>query len=94
LLKVNEVSAGYGRLQILDGVSLEAEPNRITVIVGPNGSGKSTLLKTIAGLTSIYQGQITIDGRPLSGLPPHDLPWPKTSKWLVTLLGVKISIQG
>ena len=70
---MNEVSAGYGRLQILDGVSLEAEPNRITVIVGPNGSGKSTLLKTIAGLTSIYQGQITMDGRPVSGLPPHEI---------------------
>ena len=73
MLKVNEVSAGYGRLQILDSVSLDAEPNRITVIVGPNGSGKSTLLKTIAGLTSIYQGQITIDGRTVSGLPPHEI---------------------
>ena len=73
MLKVDQVSAGYGRLQILENISLEAEPNRITVIVGPNGSGKSTLLKTIAGLTAIYQGQISIDGKTVSGLPPHEI---------------------
>ena len=71
MLKVDHVSAGYGNLQVLNDVSLEAQPNRITVIVGPNGSGKSTLLKTIAGLTSIYQGQVMLDGKVISKLPPH-----------------------
>jgi branched-chain amino acid transport system ATP-binding protein len=71
LLKVEHVSAGYGNLQILDNVSLEAKPNEVTVIVGPNGSGKSTLLKTIAGLTSIYQGEVILDGKVISNLPPH-----------------------
>jgi branched-chain amino acid transport system ATP-binding protein len=73
LLKVDHVSAGYGNLQILDNVSIEARPNQITVIVGPNGSGKSTLLKTIAGLTSIYQGEVTLDGKAISKLPPHEI---------------------
>ncbi len=73
MLTVDSVSAGYGSLQILNEVSLDAEPNRITVIVGPNGSGKSTLLKTIAGLTSIYQGRVTLDGKILSKLPPHEI---------------------
>ncbi len=73
MLKVDDVSAGYGNLQILNGVSLEASPSQITVIVGPNGSGKSTLLKTIAGLTRLYQGKITIDGRVISNLPPHEI---------------------
>ena len=57
-LVVQDLAAGYGSLQILNGISLVARPNQITVIVGPNGSGKSTLLKTIAGLTNIVQGQI------------------------------------
>ncbi len=70
---MNEVSAGYGKLQILENVSIEAKPHGITVIVGPNGSGKSTLLKTIAGLTSIYRGQVTLDGKTISGLPPHEI---------------------
>ncbi len=70
---MNEVSAGYGKLQILENVSIEARPRQITVIVGPNGSGKSTLLKTIAGLTSIYRGQVTLDGKAISGLSPHEI---------------------
>lgn len=73
MIKVEGVSAGYGNLQILDRVSLEATPNQITVIVGPNGSGKSTLLKTIAGLTNLYEGKITVDGRDISNLPPHEI---------------------
>ncbi len=71
MLKVDSVSAGYGKLQILTDVSLEAEPGQLTIIVGPNGSGKSTLLKTIAGLTNIYKGSVTFDGRVLNGSPPH-----------------------
>jgi branched-chain amino acid transport system ATP-binding protein len=73
LLKVDHISAGYGNLQVLNNVSVEAHPNRITVIVGPNGSGKSTLLKTIAGLTNIYQGQIKLDDKIISKLPPHEI---------------------
>jgi len=73
LLRADSVSAGYGSLQILDKVSIEAKPNEITVIVGPNGSGKSTLLKTIAGLTSIYQGTVTLDGKIISNLAPHEI---------------------
>jgi branched-chain amino acid transport system ATP-binding protein len=73
LLKVDHISAGYGKLQVLNDVSLEAQPNQITVIVGPNGSGKSTLLKTIAGLTSIYQGQVMLDDKIISRRLPHEI---------------------
>jgi branched-chain amino acid transport system ATP-binding protein len=71
VLKVNAISSGYGKLLILSDVSLEASPGELTIVVGPNGSGKSTLLKTIAGLTSIYKGSVTLDAKTLSGLPPH-----------------------
>ncbi len=71
MLKVEGVSAGYGKLQILSDVSLEASPGELTIVVGPNGSGKSTLLKTISGLTTMYAGTVSLDGKILSGLPPH-----------------------
>ena len=71
MLKVESISAGYGRLHILTEVSLEANPTELTIVVGPNGSGKSTLLKTITGLTTLYGGKITLDGKTLSGHPPH-----------------------
>lgn len=73
MLKVDAISAGYGKLQILNDVSLEAEQGKVTVVVGPNGSGKSTLLKSIAGLTNIYQGTVTLDGETLSKLQPHEI---------------------
>jgi branched-chain amino acid transport system ATP-binding protein len=73
LLKVEGVSSGYGNLHILSEVNLTAEPKEVTVIVGPNGSGKSTLLKTIAGITNLYQGSITIDGKSIARLPPHEI---------------------
>lgn len=73
ILSVENVSAGYGNLQILNGVSLKAQPDQITVIVGPNGSGKSTLLKTIAGLTNIYKGRIITNGKIISSLAPHEI---------------------
>lgn len=71
MLKVQNVSAGYGKLQIITDISVEARPGEVTVIVGPNGSGKSTLLKTISGLTTLYSGTVELDGTLLSGLPPH-----------------------
>lgn len=52
---------------------MRAAQREITVIVGPNGSGKSTLVKTIAGLTSIYSGTITLDNMKISGLPAHEI---------------------
>jgi len=73
VLKVQNVSAGYGKLQILNGVTIDAQPGQIAVIVGPNGSGKSTLLKTIAGLTTIYQGTIELDKHDITGLASHKI---------------------
>ena len=71
MLKVDNICAGYGRLQILTDVTFEAFPGELTIVVGPNGSGKSTLLKSVAGLTNLYKGTITMDETTLSGHPPH-----------------------
>jgi branched-chain amino acid transport system ATP-binding protein len=73
LLDVKDIFAGYGKLQILNGVTLTAKPREVTVIVGPNGSGKSTLLKTIAGLTTVYEGTIKHNGEEITGLASHKI---------------------
>jgi len=73
LLNVKNIFAGYGKLQILNGVTLTAKPREITVIVGPNGSGKSTLLKTIAGLTTVYEGTVKHNGQEITGLASHKI---------------------
>ncbi|QQG49473.1 MAG: ABC transporter ATP-binding protein [archaeon] len=71
MLSVESVSSGYGKLRILNEVSLSAGPGELTVVVGPNGSGKSTLLKTIAGLIALQGGSISLDGQVISRLAPH-----------------------
>lgn len=73
MLNVEDIFAGYGKLQILNGVTLTAKPREVTVIVGPNGSGKSTLLKTIAGLTTVYEGTVKHNGQEITGLASHKI---------------------
>ncbi len=73
MLVVEGLNAGYGKFHVLFDVALKAEDKEITVIVGPNGSGKSTLLKTIFGLTTIYSGNIKLDGEELTGYQPHEI---------------------
>lgn len=71
MIEAKGISSGYGKLQILKDVSIHAEDGQITVVVGPNGSGKSTLLKTIAGLTNLYEGEVLLDNKVISHMPPH-----------------------
>ncbi len=72
MLRVTNLVAGYGKLPIINDVTLEAHSKQVTVIVGPNGSGKSTLLKSISGLATIFSGTVELEGRgALSGLQPH-----------------------
>lgn len=72
IMKLENVNAGYEKLQTLYDISLEVPEGKITVIVGPNGAGKSTLLKTMFGLTKLYSGKILFGGRDITWLPPHD----------------------
>jgi len=71
VLDVKDVVTSYGMIQALKGVSLTARPGEITCILGPNGAGKTTLLYTIAGILSPRAGSISLEGRELTGLPPH-----------------------
>jgi len=73
VLKVTGISAGYGNLQILDGVTMDATPGKITVVVGPNGSGKSTLLKSISGIASVFEGTIQVDDRVITHMSPTEV---------------------
>ncbi|HET8728335.1 MAG TPA: ABC transporter ATP-binding protein [Alphaproteobacteria bacterium] len=70
-LTASGVVTGYGKQEIVRGVSLAADSGAITCIFGPNGSGKSTLLKAIAGALPVWRGDIMLDGQRIGGLPAH-----------------------
>ncbi len=67
ILTIRNLTAGYGKLEILHAVDLDVAAGQFVAILGPNGSGKSTLLKTIFGLTDVMGGTITCDGQPVLG---------------------------
>ncbi len=73
LLKVDGIHAGYGKLEILHGVSLEVRPGEIVSVIGPNGAGKSTTFKTIVGLLRPKSGCVLFDGREITGLRPDQI---------------------
>ena len=73
MLKIENISVAYDRADVLQDVSLEVAPGRITCILGSNGSGKSTLIRAILGLTPARKGRIVFDGTDIARLPTHQI---------------------
>jgi len=73
ILRVNELTAGYGAQDVLFGVSLTIDFGEIVAVMGPNGSGKSTLLKVISGVLSAQQGEILYKEQSLLGCSPQQI---------------------
>lgn len=68
-LELKGVRASLQGVPILQGVDLALERGEVLALLGRNGAGKTTTLRTIMGLTDLSGGQLTLDGRPLTGLP-------------------------
>jgi branched-chain amino acid transport system ATP-binding protein len=73
ILEVKNLSVSYGAIRALTDISLEVEAGEIVSIIGANGAGKSTLLRTISGLLKPDKGSISLEGRDITGLPPHNI---------------------
>ena len=84
MLEVRDVHAYYGHVHALKGISLSVAPGEIVALIGANGAGKSTTLRAVSGLLKLRQGEIVINGRPISGMPAHQ----------VVYLGVSHSPEG
>ncbi|MEW6044941.1 MAG: ABC transporter ATP-binding protein [Bacillota bacterium] len=72
-LRVEELQASYGRLQVLYGVSLAARVGACTVILGPNGAGKSSLFRAIFGQMQLLGGRVTLQAEEVTGLRAREL---------------------
>lgn len=72
LLKVENLSAGYGEAVVLNGVSFTLDEGETLALLGRNGTGKTTLINTLAGATRQHGGAITLAGRALHKLPSHE----------------------
>src|SRR6188472_4044866 len=72
MLKVDNINLYYGAAQALRGVSLSAEPGKVTCVLGRNGVGKTSLLRSLVGQYPIASGSITLEGNDITGLKPYE----------------------
>ncbi len=73
LLEISGLWSGYGRVSVLQDISLKVEPLETVSVLGANGAGKTTLLNTIAGILGPSQGKILFQGEEVTGHPPEAL---------------------
>jgi branched-chain amino acid transport system ATP-binding protein len=73
ILKVRDLDAGYGDLQILTDVQLDVRDGEYVTIVGPNGAGKSTAMKSVFGLTAHMGGTVSFDGTDITQMVPEEI---------------------
>ncbi|MDR4307919.1 urea ABC transporter ATP-binding subunit UrtE [Chelatococcus sambhunathii] len=72
MLSVDDISLYYGSSRALRGVSVTAAAGEVTCVLGRNGVGKSSLLRAISGQRPISAGDITLEGKSISGMRPYD----------------------
>ena len=68
MLRVQELHAGYGASQVLNGVSLEVKAGTVVALIGANGAGKTTTMRAVSGLIHPTQGEVTLDGKAVTSL--------------------------
>ena len=69
-LTIKQLSAGYGKMEILHNFDLFVGKAQSLCLIGPNGAGKSTILHSIYGFTNIFSGQIEIEGKEITNMTP------------------------
>ncbi|MEK0084861.1 ABC transporter ATP-binding protein [Benzoatithermus flavus] len=72
MLRVENLTSAYGRIQALKGVSLEVRRGEIVCLVGGNGAGKTTLLRAISGVQPVTGGTVRLDDDDITFVPPHE----------------------
>jgi branched-chain amino acid transport system ATP-binding protein len=73
MLKVEDLRAGYGQLEVLHGVSLDVARNELVALIGANGAGKTTMLRAIMGLSRPTAGKISLEGEDITGVGPEKI---------------------
>lgn len=74
LLRVENLSAAYGDLEVLHDINIIVNPGEIVAVLGANGAGKTTLLQAISGLLPVRRGKVVFNNQNLASLPAYKLP--------------------
>ena len=73
MLDVANLSAGYGQIEVLHGLSFQVPKGKVVTLIGSNGAGKTTTMRALSGMIQPRAGSIKLAGREISGLDSHDV---------------------
>jgi branched-chain amino acid transport system ATP-binding protein len=73
MLKVDNLVAGYGKVQVLHGLTLHVPKGRLVTLIGSNGAGKTTTLRALSGMIAPQSGSITLGDAQIAGLPSYEI---------------------
>lgn len=73
LLEVRDLRSGYGRVEVLRGVSLSVGAGELVALLGSNGAGKTTFNNTVCGLVPAWEGDVVFEGQKINGLNPRGI---------------------
>ena len=71
MLTIDKLSAGYGKVQVLHGVSIEVPKGKVVTLIGSNGAGKTTTMRAISGMLKPRGGTVLLAGRDITGMDSH-----------------------
>ena len=73
MLTINNLFAGYGKVQVLHGISMQVPKGKVVTLIGSNGAGKTTTMRAISGMIAPTDGEITLSGKRIDGLESYDI---------------------
>ena len=73
MLKIQNLQAAYGKVEVLHGISLEVPKGKLVTLIGSNGAGKTTTMRAISGMIKPKGGTVTLGGRDITGLESHKI---------------------
>ena len=73
MLKIQNLQAAYGKVQVLHGISLEVPKGKLVTLIGSNGAGKTTTMRAISGMIKPKAGSVTLGGVDITGLESHKI---------------------
>jgi len=73
MLKIENLVINYGAIKAIKGINVEVKKGEIVTLIGANGAGKSTILRAISSILKPASGKIILDGKDITGKPPHKI---------------------
>ena len=73
MLTINKLVAGYGKVQVLHGISMQVPKGQVVTLIGSNGAGKTTTMRAISGMIKPISGDITLKGDRIDGLESYHI---------------------